>query len=842
MQGVSLPIFRKLTRMRSCYNKHMCGTILLVSRISEVKAKGSNMNDTNKKTIRVSVRNLVEFILRSGDLDSTMTGPIDPEAMQKGSRLHRKIQKQQSGDYTPEFMLSLTIPIDYKEYSFEIILEGRADGVIAKEEEPFIIIDEIKSSYLDVDKIEKPFGVHLAQAKCYAYMYANLYEYKTIGVRMTYANLETEAIRYFHEEYAFLEIKAWFDTLINEYAKWAYMEVKWTKQRNESIKLLEFPFEYREGQKKLVTGVYQTILRGRKLYIEAPTGVGKTISTVFPAVKAMGEEKVEKIFYLTAKTITRTVAEDTFRLLRERGALLKTVTITAKEKICPLEKVSCNPQDCERAKGHFDRINDALYELLTKENDINRELIEDYAKDYLVCPFEMCLDITLWADAVIGDYNYVFDPSVSLKRFFSTDKKQDFTFLIDEAHNLVDRAREMYSARIVKEDVLNVKRIVQNRSKKLAKALERLNKDLLQFKRDYSQMTVVKNIDSVVLHMMQVIGCIEEFLQEFAVFEEKEAVLDFYFDIRHFMNMYGLINELYTIYVDYTERGEFLLMLQCMDPSDNIQACLNKGKSAVFFSATLLPIRYYKEQLAGKEEDYAIYAPSPFDSEKRLLLVANDVSTAYSRRNDSEYEKIARYILSFTRAKQGNYLVFFPSYQFMDTIYQVLESIIQTETEDSQAFMNQIMVQSSKMTELEKEEFLCRFEEVPQNTLIGFCVMGGIFSEGIDLTEDRLIGAVIVGTGLPMVCNEKELFRNYYEERKGAGFDYAYLYNGMNKVLQSAGRVIRTARDRGAILLLDYRFTQNQYQALFPAEWYPFHVVNQNTINEQLALFWEKDK
>lgn len=803
------------------------------------------MDQNHLHTIKLSVRNLVEFILRGGDINSSSVGAKDMEAMQKGSKLHRKIQRSMGSNYSPEVALSITVPIAYQGSEFELVIEGRADGIIhlkdskdreqyrATEETPEIVIDEIKGIYADVGRLEAPFTVHVAQAKCYAYIYAKQHNMGRIGIRMTYCNLDTEVTRYFDENYDYKQLEQWFEHLIHEYAKWADMELKWKKLRNESIKQLQFPFDYRSGQKKLVTGVYQTILRNRKLYIEAPTGVGKTISTVFPSVKAMGEGLIDKIFYLTAKTITRTVAEETFRILKANGAKLKVVTITAKDKICVCDKVNCTPDECDRAKGHFDRVNDAIYDLLTTEDDISRELVEQYATKHNVCPFEMCLDVTLWADSVICDYNYVFDPNVYLRRFFGTEKKQDCVFLIDEAHNLVERAREMYSAILVKEHFLEAKHLVQGRSKAMEKRLDACNKDLLQLKREHDGMSVIKNVDSFVLHLMRLQAEYDEFLQEHQSFDGREQVLQLYFDVRHFMNIYTLLDEKYTIYVDYNDQKEFLVKLQCMDPSNNLTECISKGKSAVFFSATLLPIRYYKEQLAGKEEDYAIYADSPFEQHKRALLIANDVSTVYAKRNQYEYEKIARYIHIFTKAKTGNYMVFFPSYQYMQQIYDCIGRM-----DESKELIDSIMLQNNRMTEYEKEAFLGQFVPNPEKTLIAFCVMGGIFSEGIDLKTDRLIGAVIVGTGLPMVCNEKELFRTYYQEKKGAGFEYAYLYQGMNKVLQSAGRVIRTIEDVGAILLLDQRFLMESYQGLFPKEWYPYQIVNQNLIEEEIKKFW----
>lgn len=781
-------------------------------------------------TAKISVRSLVEYILREGDIDNRSGGMADKDAMQEGSRIHRKLQKEQKGDYRAEVPLSITLPIVDKETkdSLELTVEGRADGIFTCQ--GMSCIDEIKGVFREVEHMDRPVGVHLAQAKCYAWMYLSGKEEGEIRTRLTYCNLETEKLKYFEQVHKREELSDWFQELVAEYAKWAFWQARWREKRNASILQAKFPFSYREGQKRLVSGVYRTILNEKKLFIEAPTGAGKTISTIFPAVRAMGERKAEKIFYLTAKTITRTVAEDAFRIIRDQGILLKYVTLTAKEKICVLDKCDCNPIACERAKGHYDRVNDAVFDLLVSEEEISRPLIEKYAQKHRVCPFEMALDVTVWADAVICDYNYVFDPTVQLKRFFAGDKKNEYLFLVDEAHNLVERARQMYSAVLYKERFLEVKNLVRVFSKKLEKKLSACNQAFLKLKRECDEFEVFDSVGELVLRLLSLSTEMEEFLREYLTFESREQVLELYFEVRNFLYIHDLMNDKYRIYADY-DGNEFRVHLQCMDPSDNLKLCLAKGRSAIFFSATLLPIKYYMEQLGAEEGDYTLYASSSFDKKNRLLMVGSDVSTRYQDRGPEGYQRIAGYIQSFVQARRGNYFVFFPSYQFME---QTLSYFPEGEEE--------VYVQAAGMSESEKEEFLGYFTEKPGVTRVGFCVMGGIFGEGIDLKNDRLIGAVIVGTGLPMVCRERELFRSYYDEKKESGFEYAYLYNGMNKVLQSSGRVIRTEKDKGAILLLDERFLTKQYTGLFPREWFPYEIVTVDSMQERLQNFWQEIK
>ena len=792
--------------------------------------------------IKISVRNLVEFIMRSGDLSVSSTGLKDANAMQEGTRIHKKLQRKAGAGYHAEVALSHTSEVTYDGLTFQITVEGRADGIYS--DELGWNIDEIKGIYRDIHTLSEAIPVHRAQALCYGLIYALQNTLDGIGIRITYCHIPTEEVRYFHEFISFAELQNWYDTLLASYAKWASWQIRWQEERNNNIKSLEFPFSYRDGQNSLVKGVYQSILRKKRLYIEAPTGVGKTISTIFPAVKSLGENVSEKIFYLTAKTITRTVAEDTLFLLQAKKVPLKSVTLTAKEKICFLEKPACNPAQCDYAKGHFDRVNDAVFDLLTYETIMTRETILEYAKKHMVCPFEMALDTATWCDFIIGDYNYAFDPTASLKRFFSVDKENNFVFLIDEAHNLVSRARDMYSASLTKEDFLAMKKLVKVRSRRVANALDGCNRALLELKRSCDELEKFDFLEteSLVLKLMRLSTIMEEFFQEqehphpsFPTTplppSDKEQLLNFYFEIRSFQNIYELVDEHYIIYGDYTSDGHFILHLQCMDPSANLDLYLKKSRCSVFFSATFLPIHYYREQLAGREDDYAIYAPSPFSPDKRLLMIGKDVSTKYNLRTLAMYQKIATYIRNFISAKKGNYLVFFPSYRMMQEVEQELE-LVPFETPI------QLFSQKMSMKEQERESFLEHFQENPAQTTVGLCVMGGVFGEGIDLKNSRLIGAVIVGTGLPMVCTENELFREYFDKEKGTGFSYAYQYPGMNKVLQAAGRVIRTTDDIGAILLLDERFLQSSYQQLFPREWFPHHVVTIDSMKETLEQFW----
>ncbi len=775
--------------------------------------------------IRISVRSLVEFILREGDIDNRVSGSMEKDAMLLGGKIHRKIQSRMGTNYTAEVPLKIQMPCD----GFVLQIEGRADGVL--KDDGKVLIDEIKGILRSLEHLEAPVPVHLAQAKCYAYIYAVQNSLKCIDVQMTYCQMETEEIRRFCQEFEFQELQTWFQDLVTQYEKWAKFEIEWRNVRNDSIRQIEFPFPYREGQRDLVASVYRTILRKKKLFIQAPTGVGKTMATVFPAVRAMGEGLGEKIFYLTAKTIMRTVAEQAFSLLKEKGLLYKTITLTAKEKICFCEEAECNPDACPYAKGHFDRVNDAVFDLITHSGDWSREVLEEQAKKHMVCPFEMSLDVSDWADAVICDYNYAFDPQAHLKRFFSESGKGEYLFLIDEAHNLVERGREMYSASLYKEDLLEVRKMVKAEDPKLAKGLSECNQQFLELKRECEHYQILKSVSHIALKLMNVLSKLEDYLEECKDAEKKKRVLDFYFAVRSFLNIHDIMDENYVIFSEMMEDGRFQIKLFCVNPAVNLQNYLEQGNSTIFFSATLLPVHYYKKLLSVEKDDYAVYAHSSFPQENKFLFIGTDVSTRYTRRGESTYQRFARYIAVMAEQKKGNYMAFFPSYRFLEEVHTCFLECVDHEVDS--------ICQVSYMDEEQREEFLEEFEQEREKSLVAFCVMGGIFSEGIDLTDDKLIGAVIAGTGLPQVCTEREILKQYFNAADMDGFDYAYLYPGMNKVLQSAGRVIRTESDRGVILLLDDRFRAMRYREVFPREWQQYQLGSVKNLEQEIRTFWE---
>ncbi len=787
--------------------------------------------------VKVSVRNLVEFILRNGDIDQKSGVMQDAEVMQAGSRAHRKLQKAGGINYQAEVSLKRDILIDD---DLMIRVEGRADGIILDpKDDAHVIIDEIKGTFSNLDYFEEAQLLHQAQADCYACIYAGQQGLDEIDVQITYIHLETEDVKRFKVRRTAKNLEEWFMDIVKRYGIWARWQIDWEKTRQASIASVRFPFPYRDSQKRMMNGVYRAIEEGRHIFIQAPTGTGKTLGTLFPAIKAMGEKKAQKIFYLTAKTVTRTVAQDGVRLLTGRGLRMKTITLTAKEKICPMDECVCQPEYCQYAKGHFDRVNDAIYEIICHEDEMDQETLLKYAMMHSVCPFEFQLDVSLWCDTIICDYNYAFDPTVALKRYFA-DPMDGILFLVDEAHNLVDRAREMYSAVLIRKNFDETARILRGRDPKLVRRIKACGRAMEVFEEERmakdqtSDYCEINSVGGFVLKLMRMVSGMEDYLKEEMPKEVRDQVKTLFFDARNFINTFDVLDDRYVIYTQGTG-ADCMIRLFCVDPSVMLTERTKFSRSTVFFSATLLPVQYYKSLLsAAPEKDYEMYVDSPFDPSHRLIVTGDDVSSRYNMRGPQMYEKISACIGRIIQAKPGNYMVFCPSYAFMDNIFDTFAG-----SEMPKAGRGlRVFRQKSDMDETERMAFLENFTEDPRETVLGFCVLGGVFSEGIDLKADRLIGAIIVGTGLPGVGSERELLKQFFDRRDGSGFAYAYLYPGLNKVFQAGGRVIRSEADEGVIALLDERFNYRSYSRLFPREWYPRKRCSMENIGQCVEDFW----
>jgi DNA excision repair protein ERCC-2 len=711
------------------------------------------------------------------------------------------------------------------------------DGLFYEEGHP--VIDEIKSTGMPLHLLKGDNPLHWAQVKMYGYIYAFQNKLEGLTCRLTYVELEDFTAVHFSRYETIEELELFYYDLLKAYAKWALSLEQFKARSIESMDTLPFPFEgYRIGQKQLMNGVYKTITEGQKLFARAPTGIGKTIATLFPAIKALGQKKTEKIFYLTAKTIGKEVANQTLQMLTTKGLIIKRIIITAKDKICINDVVKCNPEDCIYAKGHYDRIKDVIEAMFEETDCYTRDIIEAYARKYRVCPYELSLDLALFSEVIVCDYNYVFDPSAKLQRFF-VEGTGAYTILIDEAHNLVDRGRSMYSATIEKEQVLELKRLVKDLDSRLYKYIASLNQKMIRYRKECESYEKLRfETDDMPYDIEDDLRAIiyrtEKIFKVHKDWVHMDILLEFFFKAYDYVKKTELYSDKYITY--YEKKGSNLIVnLYCIDPSDNIRQSVFDMKGVVYFSATLLPMSYYMDLLGGREDNYGMLLPSPFEQKRLGLVVDRSISTKYQNREMS-IQPIAEHIMTIAEEKMGNYLIFFPSYKYMEDVLNYLTYTLHME----ESF--DVLYQERGLTEEAKEAFINAFEAPRDRSLLAFSVLGGMFSEGIDLVGNRLIGVIIVGVGLPMICYENDLIREHFDRFKHNGFDYAYVYPGMNKVLQAAGRVIRTTLDKGVVVLLDERFNHQQYKRLFPSEWSHYQTVyKKNDLYEALEEFWSDD-
>lgn len=763
-----------------------------------------------EKLIKISVRELVEFILRRGDIETGLLATVD--RAQEGARIHRMIQKNYGKNDQAEVYVKHLI----KNEKYSIEISGRIDGLRFGE---IYTLEEIKTTTKKIEDIDVNF-MHLAQARCYAYMFLKENNLERIKVRLIYVNTDSLESRAFEYDYTINDLKEFFDELVEGYIKFLEKSLEHINKRNETIKEIKFPYPaFRESQRKLSVAVYKTIMEGKKLFLEAPTGTGKTMGTLFPALKTL-LGPTSKIFYLTAKTVGKASAEDAIKLLQEKGLIIKSITLTSKEKICPNE-LKCNPIECQFAKGHYDRINDALLNSLSMDF-FDKGRIEELSRRYNVCPFEFSLDLSMFCDVIICDYNYIFDITSSLKRY-SFESKNDYVYLIDEAHNLVDRARDMFSITLSYNEFFKVKQKFKS-FRKLNLALGRVINYFNGLRESIEMDKVAMTIED---EFLKGINKCEEVIEEFVLknLMKDEELLNLYFDIKRFKKIVELYDENYRTL--FLKEEDILVKLLCINPSKILKDIMDKAQAAILFSATFTPLSYYMDLLGG-DSSYKLKLSSPFSKENICVMLNPYISTRLNDRENT-YERVVDGIKSLTY-KKGNYLVFFPSYLYLN---EVLKRFPQDNVE--------LIVQRNDMTEEEKEDFLKRFSEDSEKTLIAFAVLGGLFGEGIDLPGEKLIGVCIVGVGLPQINFERNVLKEYFDERIGKGFEYAYFYPGFNRVMQAVGRLIRTENDRGVALLFDDRFLKRPYNNLIPDLWKPLKIVkgNEDVINA-LKRFWKE--
>lgn len=753
--------------------------------------------------IKESVRGIIEYVLKKGSIDDRYVGK---NRSVEGTLAHKKLQTSNKDIYEiyeKEVKLEERFLVD----GIELIIEGRADGIITIDND--VYIEEIKSTYKDVMFIDEDYNeLHWAQGKFYAYIYSFQNNLDSIYVKLSYFNVETEEVKSFNRKFDFEELESYVNGIIDKYKRMINLNLDIKEERNESIRILNFPFEtYRKGQRELAVAAFNTIKEGEILFSQAPTGIGKTISTLFPAIKALENGRGTRIVYLTAKTVTRKVAEDTVDILKDNKLKCKSITLTSKEKICFKEKVKCNPDYCEFAKDYYEKINDLIYKALKENSTFTRNRIEELSREYKVCPFEFSLDISSFCDVIICDYNYAFDPRARLKRFFEEAVDENIV-LVDEAHNLVDRARNMFSAEINKKAYLEASRLVKKEDKELYKSLKDINEYCIGIKNKLKELGLkneYKKEEDKGLYKV-----LNKFLKECDRYlvknfnsEAFETLKELYYSTRNFMSIKELYDGNYVTLVEEI-KNSVNIKLYCINPSKNLEQIINGSHASILFSATLSPINYYIDLLGGDlDKTYRLRLPSPFPKEN-LKVEKNNLNMRYGKREEN-IDNLCKIIKDFIKGKIGNYIAFMPSYDYLNKVHTRYVEIYGEEN---------TIIQGNELTEFERLEFLDNFEE--GKNILAFCVIGGMFSEGIDLPGEKLIGAIIVGMGFPKVSNEVNIIKDYYEEK---GFDYSYVYPGINKVMQAVGRVIRREEDTGRVLLVDDRYFNRKYIELLPREW-----------------------
>jgi DNA excision repair protein ERCC-2 len=801
----------------------------------------------SKPVHTVSVRELVQFVLREGDLGGERQFVGSDRAL-AGIRGHQKIQRSRPAAYQTEIPVELMVEAQ----DFTLHVRGRIDGVLVTAQE--VLLEEIKTVQ-GWDKQADP--LHWAQAKFYGYIYACDHALAKIVIQLTYLELTTDQVTEFRKTFTRDELAVFFTETTAIYSDWVRQQYRWVRERNDVIRSLAFPFpKYRQGQRELAVSAYRVLSEGGRLFLGAPTGIGKTVSVLFPAIKALGEGKLERLFYLTARTIGRAVVEKSLADLRQAGLKLRAVTLTAKQKVCVRDGQLCDQLTCPFAIGYFDRVKPAIRDALQRE-EITRSTLEAVAQKHQVCPFELSLDVSVWADAIICDYNYVFDPQVYLRRHFAEDGGR-YGFLVDEAHNLVDRAREMFSADLEAQEIDEVGRAVKPTVPRLAKALTKLSAALrtlanceadsekpMEPSNPMSELNLFptqapaavvdkEGVSSRREFPDRLIEPLESALAEAEIWLAKNVsskfgqdLLALYFRMHAFRRTAEVYDDHFVTIIE--SKPEIQLRLFCLNPSKLLRQALERGKATIFFSATLTPMDYYRTLLGGESEDPVLQLPSPFSPENLAVLIQDRIQTHFKGRAESLSEVVAA-IRTLVQGRRGNYLIYFPSYQYLNSVLQEFQSKYPAIS---------VLVQKPGMTESEREAFLAAFSVEHGETLAGFAVLGGIFGEGIDLVGERLIGAVIVGVGLPQLCVERDLIRDYFQERNSAGFEYAYTFPGMNRVLQAIGRVIRSENDRGVVLLIDARFNEVRYRKLFPTWWKFQRVRNPSALAEAVGNFWK---
>lgn len=827
-------------------------------------------DDSRTLNLTVSIRGLAESQYRTGGLAAPFYGGVEGLA---GIRTHQRyfdalrVDQRVSELYTESSFSGM-----YRTEDTSLTVKGRADAWFLSQNGLTLV--EVKSFRGAASRLPaKGEDVHWAQAKLYAYLLLLQTGAASLTIELTYVSTEVDDdIVILRETETLASLEAFFNRLCLSFIESTRSLRRYIAARNEANRAASFPYDgLRDGQKLLMRRVMDTMLAEGSLLASAPTGIGKTIATLYPALKAQANGIVDRIFYLTHTTATRIVAETALADLRAAGFLVRAVTLYAKESLCLEPDLYCDQRRCPYALDYYERLPEALSELYRLQI-INPESLLPIAKKHRLCPFELSLDVSSWCDVIICDYNYVYDPRVRLQRFFA-DVGETYAILVDEAHNLPSRAREMYSARLELDQLTDVYTLLLNKelgpptegSDDLKAMVRRAAEETISLHNELAAVasSLSENeegpkgfarIDaSIQAHETvmtetflaakrlpaHLIGKLSRLYRTYALLLEtfnewdgKLPLLHLWFDLAFFIRVgQTLFDYTYLITLGKTRSGRWQLSLQCLDASDRMAKSVSSQMARVYFSATLTPMEFYLPLLSIPEDEAeSLILPSPFPEQNRLVMASDHCSIRYKDRAQS-LPAVASLILTAVSKRRGNYLVFVPSFQYLSRLTQHLETL--TLPPDLE-----LMPQRPGMSFSAREAFLKRFETTGEKTLLAISVIGSLFNEGVDLVGDQLIGVMIVGTGLPGISPERTLMGEYFQHRLGDGFRFAYVYPGFNRVLQAAGRLIRSETDTGFILLIDDRYKREDYRQLLPEEWQTQFVGGDEDVASYLEEFW----
>ena len=765
-----------------------------------------------KPEVRLSARELAEYYCAQGDL---MAARASIRRALEGAAAHRRLQAEQEEGYLKEVPLSVTL--ERSEYMLTV--EGRADGIVPLAAQ----VHEIKTTYLPLEELDwEHYPAYHAQLWIYGFIYALDKGLSGVSLRLTYYQMQNGKTRDFITQASFEELCTRFNAMVEDYARISDETVRHGQRRDVSLAELQFPFpKYRPSQLDMAQQVYMAVKNKKTLYVQAPTGTGKTAATLFPALKALGTGLCRRVFYCTAKEQTAEAAVRALELMRRGGLRLKSICIAAKDKACLMEKRECDPEKCPYCRDYEIKQHEYLPQILA-EDAFSPARVRELGEKYGLCPFELSLKISEYCDCIICDYNYAFHPSIRFRRYFQNSRR-DSVFLVDEAHNLAERTRDIFSAKINPAMIARLRRELED-FPALSGLLRRLEGQLKGLCRGREEQGFLLEqppaaVYAAAAQIMEKLGEESEHPLPPAAAELSRLLSDFMMVFEHYRPEY---HRCYVLAADCS------LHLLCVHTGAFVRKTLELARASVLFSATLSPHEYYMYMLGADENSYYFELPYPFDPDNLLVVADDGINTAYSARAQACLP-IAKRIRATIRIKKGNYIVFFPSYAFLNGVLKEFRALCPQVP---------VAVHVPNMSRRDKESFISRFEN--EEGVVGFSVLGGHFGEGVDLPGERLIGAVIVGVGLPQLSPERNLIKEYFDSIDMDGYGYAYVYPGLNRVLQAAGRVIRTDTDRGVVLLIDSRYARPPYTELMPQEW-QMHYLSQEerSYRDLLEDFWE---